>query len=89
MVILRHGGVVFFRGTGADALRYVEADRLRADDYYRSDGTTGIQYSELDATGETVIARDLSSEEYNGWVDWLNPDTGERMGRPRAAGPDR
>lgn len=89
VVILMHGGVVFFRGTGADALRYVEADRLRADDYYRSDGTTGIQYSGLDATGETVSARDLSSEEYNGWVDWINPDTGERMGRPRAAGPDR
>ncbi|MGO2931083.1 MobF family relaxase [Microbacterium sp.] len=84
-----HGGVVFFRGTGADALRYVEADRLRADDYYRSDGTSGIQYAVLDATGETVSARDLSSEEYNGWVDWINPDTGERMGRPRAAGPDR
>lgn len=28
------GGVIPFRGTGADALRYVESDRSRADDYY-------------------------------------------------------
>lgn len=29
------GGVILFRGTGAAARRYVEADRSRADDYYR------------------------------------------------------
>jgi hypothetical protein len=28
------GGVIPFRGAGADALRYVESDRSRADDYY-------------------------------------------------------
>ncbi|QBE50362.1 TrwC relaxase [Leucobacter triazinivorans] len=83
-----HGGVILFRGTGADALRYVEADRSRADDYYLSDGA-GIEYAVLDASGEAVLVRALSNEEYAGWVDWINPDTGERMGRPRLAGQDR
>jgi len=88
VVILVHGGVIFFRGAGADALRYVEADRSRADDYYLSD-STGISYTVLDATGEARGVRELGAEEYAGWVDWINPDTGERMGRPRVAGPDR
>lgn len=83
-----HGGVIFFRGTGGDALRYVEADRSRADDYYLSD-STGISYIVLDASGETVTVLALSNEEYAGWVDWINPDTGERMGVPRLAGVDR
>lgn len=83
-----HGGVILFRGTGADALRYVEADRSRADDYYLSDGGD-VEYAVLDASGETVTVRALSNEEYARWVDWINPDTGERMGRPRLAGQDR
>lgn len=88
MVILVHGGVVFFRDTGADALRYVEADRARADDYYLSD-SPGVRYTVLDATGEARSVRELGADEYAGWVDWINPDTGEQMGRPRVAGPDR
>lgn len=51
------GGVILFRGTGADALRYVEADRSRADDYYLSD-STGVQYTVLDATGEAGYDRE-------------------------------
>lgn len=82
-----HGGVVLFRGTGADAMRYVEADRSRADDYYLGDAT-GISYAVLDASGE-ANSRPLSADDYAGWVDWLTPDTGERMGRPRLAGSDR
>ena len=82
-----HGGVVLFRGTGADAMRYVEADRSRADDYYLGDAT-GISYAVLDASGE-ANSRPLSSDDYAGWVDWISPDTGERMGRPRLAGSDR
>lgn len=83
-----HGGVILFRGTGADALRYVEADRSRADDYYLSDGA-GVEYAVLDASGTAVTVRPLSNEEYAGWVDWMHPDTGERMGTPRLAGQDR
>ncbi|WP_233613114.1 hypothetical protein [Leucobacter edaphi] len=55
-VVTVQGGVILFRGTGADVLRYVEADRSRADDYYLSD-STGVQYTVLDATGEAVSAR--------------------------------
>ena len=51
-----HGGVILFRGTGADAMRYVEADRSRADDYYLSDGA-GIAYAVLDASGTAVKVR--------------------------------
>lgn len=83
-----YGGVILFRGTGADARRYVEADRSRADDYYLSDGA-GVEYAMLNASGETVTVWALSNEEYAGWVDWINPDSGERMGRPRLAGQDR
>ena len=82
------GGVILFRGTGADALRYVEADRSRADDYYLSD-STGAQYTVLDASGEAASVRALNADEYAGWVDWINPDTGEQMGKPRLAGSDR
>lgn len=82
------GGVILLRGTGADALRYVEADRSRADDYYLSD-STGVQYAVLDASGEAVSSRVLTADEYAGWVDWINPDTGEQMGKPRLAGLDR
>ena len=88
VVILMHGGVVLFRGTGADAMRYVEADRARADDYYLSD-STGVQYAVLDASGEVTNSRELTAAEYSGWVNWVNPDTGEQMGRPREAGSDR
>lgn len=80
-----HGGVILFRGTGADAMRYVESDRFRADDYYLGDAI-GISYTMLDATGETIGRRALSSKEYAGWVDWITPDTGEKMGTPRNAG---
>lgn len=82
------GGVVLFRGTGADALRYVEADRARADDYYLND-STDVGYTVLDASGEAVSVRGLAADEYAGWADWINPDSGESMGKPRLAGADR
>ncbi len=83
-----HGGVILFRGSGADARRYVEADRSRADDYYQCD-SSGIEYKVLDASGEVTVARSLTNAEYNGWVDWLNPDGGESMGKPCLPGTDR
>ncbi len=82
------GGVIPFRGTGADARRYVEADRSRADDYYLSDSTS-VQYTVLDTNGEAASVRSLTVDEYAGWVDWINPDTGESLGKPRLSGPDR
>jgi conjugative relaxase-like TrwC/TraI family protein len=80
------GGVILFRGTGADALRYVESDRSRADDYYLGAETAVAQFAALDSDGTTTAALSLDPETYAGWVDWTNPLTGEQMGRPRQAG---
>ena len=39
------GGVILFRGTGADARRYLESDRSRADEYYLEGGTSIAEFS--------------------------------------------
>ncbi len=83
------GGVIPFRGTGADALRYVEADRSRADDYYLGAEATVAQFVALDSSGAVTAELALDPVAYAGWVDWENPLTGESMGRPRRAGSDR
>ena len=83
------GGVIPFRGTGADALRYVEADRSRADDYYLGTETTVAQFAALDSDGAVTAELALDPVGYAGWVDWENPLTGESMGKPRRAGSDR
>ena len=84
-----HGGVIPFRGTGADALRYVEADRSRADDYYLGAEATVAQFAALDGSGAVTAELALDPVGYAGWVDWTNPLTGESMGKPRRAGSDR
>lgn len=80
------GGVILFRGTGGAALRYLEADRSRADDYYLESGAAIAQFTALDGTGAVIGERALAPEEYAAWVDWINPLTGESMGTPRNAG---
>src|SRR5690625_2295773 len=84
-----HGGVIPFRGTGADALRYVESDRSRADDYYLGAEATVAQFAALDGAGAVTAELALDPVAYAGWVDWTNPLTGESMGKPRRAGLDR
>ncbi|WP_454119560.1 MobF family relaxase [Microbacterium lacticum] len=79
------GGVILFRGSGAAARRYVEADRSRADEYYLGADNAVAEYAVLDASGEATATRSLTAEEYEGWVDWAEPITGESMGTPRAA----
>ena len=83
------GGVIPFRGSGADALRYVESDRSRADDYYLGAETSVAQFAQLDGDGAVTTELALDPEAYAGWVDWTNPLTGESMGKPRRAGSDR
>ena len=80
------GGVLLFRGSGAAARRYVEADRSRADEYYLGADDAVAEYAVIDASGEVTAARSLSGDEYEAWVDWVNPDTGESMGVPRKPG---
>ena len=84
-----HGGVIPFRGTGADARRYVEADRSRADDYYLGEGTTVAEFAVIDGAGNVTTALGLDPGAYAGWGDWMNPVTGESMGTPRLPGEGR
>ncbi len=81
-----HGGVILFRGTGADARRYVEADRSRADDYYLGADAAVAGFTALDGDGSVAAALGLDPETYFAWVDWTNPLTGESMGKPRLPG---
>lgn len=80
------GGVILFRGTGAAARRYLESDRLRADDYYLEGGTTLAAFAVTHGSGEIVALADLDAEAYAGWVDWVDPLTGTSMGTPRLPG---
>lgn len=81
-----HGGVILFRGTGADARRYVDADRSRADDYYLGADASVAAFTALDSAGNVTAALELDPEAYAAWVDWVNPVTGESMGTPRLPG---
>src|SRR5690625_2706201 len=80
------GGVILFRGSGAAARRYVEADRSRADGYYLGADDAVAEYAVLDGRGEVTATRSLTAEEYEGWVDWTEPIIGESMGTPRKPG---
>ena len=86
MVSLRHGGVILFRGTGADARRYVEADRSRADDYYLGTDASVAAFTAPDGSGNVTAALGLDPEAYAEWVDWKYPVTGQSMGTPRLPG---
>lgn len=46
------GGVILFRGSGAAARRYVEADRSRADEYYLGAEDAVAEYAVIDSTGD-------------------------------------
>lgn len=83
------GGVILFRGSGTDARRYLESDRSRADDYYLEGGTALAEFTAVDARGEVIGELGLTTDEYAQWVDWINPLTGESMGRPRLPGEGR
>ena len=80
------GGVLLFRGSGVAARRYVEADRSRADEYYLGADDAVAEYAVIDGRGEVTAIRSLTADEYEGWVDWINPVTGESMGTPRKPG---
>ena len=43
----------------------------------------------VDGAGEAVDDRALTPVEYAGWVDWIDPLSGEAMGRARQAGGGR
>ncbi|MGO1841019.1 MAG: MobF family relaxase [Canibacter sp.] len=80
------GGVILFRGSGAAARRYVEADRSRADEYYLGADDAVAEYAVLNGRGEVTATRSLTAVEYEGWVDWADPLSGASMGTPRKPG---
>jgi hypothetical protein len=83
------GGVILFRGTGADARRYLETDRSRADDYYPEGGDALAVFAAVDGSGNVAAEGTLTPESYAAWVDWTDPLTGESIGRPRLPGAGR
>ncbi|MDR2348717.1 MAG: relaxase domain-containing protein, partial [Bifidobacteriaceae bacterium] len=80
------GGVILFRGSGVAARRYVEADRSQADEYYLGADDAVAQYAAIDGRGEVAATRPLTADEYERWVDWIDPETGESLGTPRKPG---
>ena len=83
------GGVILFRGSGADARRYLESDRSRADEYYLEGGSALAEFAVVDGEGVVIGEGALSPDDYAQWVDWINPLTGESMGKPRLPGEGR
>ncbi|UOQ88157.1 AAA family ATPase [Agromyces endophyticus] len=81
--------MILYRGSGADARRYLESDRSRADDYYLEGGTALAEFSVVDGNGDLIGEGALTPGQYAQWVDWINPLTGESMGTPRHAGDAR
>ena len=78
-----HGGMKPYCGSPAGARNYVEAGRVRADDYYLAEGT-GVA-ERLVAPPETGVQRaaPLSGDAYEAWVAGADPDTGVAKGRLR------
>ncbi|WP_241193916.1 hypothetical protein, partial [Streptomyces sp. ADI98-12] len=63
------GGVILFRGSGAAARRYVEADRSGADEYYLGADDAVTEYAVLDAAGEvTATAPCRLRSMRGGWI---------------------
>jgi hypothetical protein len=58
-----HGGVILFRGSGADARRYLESDRARADEYYLDGGVSLAEFSVVGGDGEVVGEGVLTPEQ--------------------------
>ncbi|MGB7383138.1 MAG: MobF family relaxase [Rhodococcus sp. (in: high G+C Gram-positive bacteria)] len=83
------GGVIQFRGSGADARRYLESDRSRADEYFLEGGAALAEFAVVDGKGVVIGEGVLAPDEYAQWVDWINPLTGESMGKPRLPGEGR
>ncbi|MDJ0336592.1 MobF family relaxase [Salinibacterium sp. G-O1] len=77
------GGLVFFRGAGAAARAYLESDHSNADEYYLEDGGAVAAWSAWDGSGSLTASASLDGEQYQGWVDWKDPETGLLRGVAR------
>jgi conjugative relaxase-like TrwC/TraI family protein len=87
-MISMHGGMKIYRGAPAAARHYVEADRVRADDYYLAEGggiamhfAAGLD--KLDQRVRVERRADMDGETYERWVAGYDGDTGLTKGRLR------
>jgi len=80
---LVHGGVTFFRGTGASATAYLESDHHRADEYYLEEDGQLAERFVYGPSGTLEATDSLDADHYKQWVDWVDPDTGEVRGKPK------
>ena len=83
------GGVILFRGSGTDARRYLESDRSAPTSTTSRAGHRSPSSRSSTATATVIGEGALTPIEYAQWVDWINPLTGESMGKPRLAGDGR
>ncbi|WP_018134013.1 MobF family relaxase [Acaricomes phytoseiuli] len=77
------GSMVFFRGSGASARAYLEADHHRADEYYLEEQGQLAERFVYGPDGVLVSTDSLDADKYQAWVDWVDPDTGEGRGKPK------
>lgn len=80
------GGVNLFRASGAVARLFVEVGHSRSGRTCLGDADAVAEYVVLNGSGEVTTCRSLAADEYEAWVDWVEPITGSRMGKPRLAG---
>lgn len=76
------GGMVFFKGTGGQAARrYLEQDtQLAASGYYTENNQLLATRTAYTSDGTIEDIQLLTPEEYQGWVEWIDPRTGEKRG---------
>ena len=78
------GGAKFFRGAGAAARAYVEADHSRADDYYLAEGSGIAEMIEVRGADGTVLpAVQMDGDTYEKWVEGTDIRSGLPKGRLR------
>ncbi|WP_237223662.1 hypothetical protein, partial [Rothia nasimurium] len=72
------GGMVFFKGTGGQAARrYLEQDtQLAASGYYTENNQLLATRTAYTSDGNIEDIQLLTPEEYQGWVEWIDPRTG-------------
>lgn len=83
------GGVNLFRPPGNVARLFVEVGHSRSERSCLGDTDAVAEFAALNGAGEVVAERALSVDEYEAWVDWIDPLTGQTMGRPKRAGAAR
>ena len=83
------GGVNLFRPPGVVARLFVEAGHSRSGRSCLGEADAVAEFAALNGAGDVVAERALTADEYEAWVGWFAPQTGQRMGSPKRAGAER